>query len=149
MPLGRCCLSLVLLASLAALAPPRAAAQDLPFKVIVHSANPASELKREYVATLFLNRRVRWSFGIEAVAVDQSLASPIREAFSRVVLGQPIQAVQQHWSRRMLKDREFPPPVKASDAEVIEAVAKEKGGIGYVAQGTALPDTVKVLRIVD
>jgi len=42
-----------------------------------------------------------------------------------------------------------PPPVKATDAEVIAFVAKNAGAVGYVAAGTALPPDVRALTLVD
>jgi hypothetical protein len=124
-------------------------AQDPPYKVIVNAANPARDLKKAQVATLFLDRTARWSHGPDGAPVDQSLTSPIREAFSNEVLGRPPVAVQNYWQRRMVEMRQVPPPVKASDAEVIREVEKNKGGIGYVSSGTDLPTTVRALRVVD
>jgi len=40
-----------------------------------------------------------------------------------------------------------PPPRKSSDAEVIQYVARNPGGIGYVAAGSSLPGNVKKLQI--
>lgn len=123
--------------------------QEHPYKLIVNAANPARQAKREQVAALFLNRSARWSHGPAGSAVDQSARSTLREAFSQDVLGKPVVAIQSYWQQRILAAREVPPPVKASDAEVIGHVAKNEGGIGYVGEGTTLPAGVKLLRVVD
>jgi ABC-type phosphate transport system substrate-binding protein len=133
----------------AALAASTLGAQEAVYKVIVNSANPATSLKRELVAQLFMSRKLSWSHGPSVDAVDQSMTSPTREAFSREILGMPALGVQNHWRKRLLETREYPPLVKINDAEVIAHVAKSQGGIGYVAVGTTLPGTVKVVGIPD
>ena len=120
-----------------------------PYKVIVHASNPVAAARRDALVQLFLNRKAMWANGPAADPVDLSMTSPVREAFSREVLGMPLLAVQQYWRKRMLDAREFPPMVKASDAEVIAAVGKSAGGIGYVSGGTDLPPTVKALKVSD
>lgn len=138
---------------LAALAPClfglSAAAQESEYKLIVNAANPVAQMKREQVTALFMTRGAKWAHGPNGGAVDQSMTSPVRLAFSKEVLGQPPEGVQNYWRKRMLEAREFPPPVKASDADVIAAVAKDAGGIGYVAAAAELPATVKAVKVVD
>jgi ABC-type phosphate transport system substrate-binding protein len=41
----------------------------------------------------------------------------------------------------------WPPRTKETDVEVVDYVASHPGGIGYVAVGTAVPSTVKVLKV--
>jgi ABC-type phosphate transport system substrate-binding protein len=126
-----------------------AAAQEAEYKVIVNATNPVVQMKREQVSALFMARGAKWAHGPAGAAVDQSMTSQVRLVFSREVLGQPPEGVQNYWRKRMLEAREFPPPVKASDAEVIASVAKDAGGIGYVAAAAELPATVKVVKLVD
>jgi len=140
-------LTVLLLLAAASAAP--APAQDKPkvgFKVIVHASNLAAHIKKEQVATLFLGQ-ARWGDGVAAAPVDQSTRSPIREAFSTDVLGKPVAAVQAYWQQKLIKDREVPPPVKGTDEEVIAFVAKNRGGVGYVAAETELPATVKAVKV--
>ena len=124
-------------------------AEERAWKVIINAGNPADQLKKDKVALLFLDRSARWSFGAPGDPVDQSTRSPLREAFSKDVLGKPVILVQQYWQQRILQYHEMPPPVKSTDADVIEWVAKHRGGVGYVASATELPTTVKVLAVVD
>lgn len=124
-------------------------AQPRPYVVVVNAENPVSAMPRAQVATLFLDRTSRWKGGFAAAPVDQSLTSPIREAFSKDVLGLTLPEVKNYWSKRMISAREFPPPVKSSDEEVIVDVAKNKGGIGYVSAAAPLQPGVKVLRVLE
>lgn len=122
-------------------------AEERSYKVIVNAGNPISDMRKDQVAQLFLNRNARWTQVGQAAPVDQSMSSPVREAFSTEVLGQTLQAVQAYWQKKILAEREMPPPVKSSDDEVVAHVAKNKGGIGYVAAAATLPASVKVLRV--
>lgn len=126
--------------------------QDPSFKIIVNAENPATALKREQIAVLFLNRSTKWSFGAAGAPVDQSMTAPVREAFTQQVLGLTMLGVSNHWHKRMLEARGpegVPPPVKGSDEEVIAHVARSRGGIGYVSVSTSLPPTVKELPVED
>jgi len=140
----RIALVVVLLGAAAA-----ASAQDAAYKVIVNASNPTATAKRAAIAQLFMSRSVSWAWGPGADPVDQSMTSPIRDAFSREVLGMPLAAVQNYWRKRLLDTHEVPPLVKASDAEVIGYVAKNPGAVGYVAAATDLPPAVKALKISD
>jgi ABC-type phosphate transport system substrate-binding protein len=121
------------------------------FVVIVHPSVAGSNIKRADLAAVFLKKAVRWgSGGGMAVPVDQSGTSPVRIAFSEGVLRQPVAQVVQYWQKQMFSAaRLIPPPVKATDAEVIAFVAKTAGAVGYVSAGAALPPEVKALGVVD
>jgi ABC-type phosphate transport system substrate-binding protein len=138
--------SLATVVLLAGLAGP-AAAQDPEYRVIVNASNPSARLTTQQVADYFLNRGAQWTHGGEVSAVDQSARSPIREVFTRRVMGRTVDFVVNHWKQRMMADRVPPPPVKGSDAEVIEYVGKNKGAIGYVGPTVALPASVKVVPV--
>ncbi|PYQ21081.1 MAG: hypothetical protein DMF81_16570 [Acidobacteria bacterium] len=126
-----------------------ASGEERVYKVVVNATNPVSEIKREQLATLFLNRSSRWSHGPAAAPVDQSLNSPVRTAFCKEVLRLSISGVQSYWQNRIRTDREIPPPVKSSDDEVIAHAEKNKGAVGYVSAAASLPASVKVLAIVE
>ena len=139
----------LLAALLLTLAGAPAPAQEAVYQIIVNSANPVAAMKREQIATLFLNRKAVWSHGPSGEPVDQSMTSKLREAFSLEVLGQPLLAVQNYWRKRLLEQHEAPPLVRASDDEVISYVAKNAGGIGYVSGAAVLPPGVKAVKILD
>jgi ABC-type phosphate transport system substrate-binding protein len=80
--------------------------------------------------------------------VDQSVRSAVRRSFSNDVLQQNLVEVQVYWQRRMARGV-TPPPVKASDGEILAYVASTPGAIGYVSPATPLPDSVKAVQIVD
>jgi ABC-type phosphate transport system substrate-binding protein len=139
-------LALVLTPAAASLAPGADA-----FVVIVHPSVTGSSIRRSDLGALFLKKATRWGgSGAPVLPVDQSGTSAVRMAFSEGVLGQPVAQVVQYWQKQMFSAaRQVPPPVKATDAEVIAYVAKNSGAVGYVAAGTPLPPEVRTLSLVD
>ena len=97
---------------------------------------------------IFLKKMRAWpGGGPSADPVDQRDASPARKEFLAAVIGKDAAAMTAYWQSQLFVGRTTPPPVKATDADVIAFVAAAKGGIGYVSAGTALPETVKAIRI--
>ena len=136
---GRLLLSFI---TLAAASP---AADD--FQVIVNASSAVAEVERAEVARFFLRQSLKWSDGQVVLPVDQSSRSPVRDAFSRAVLKQPLPAVDTYWQRQIASGRAIPPPVKTSDAEILAYVAATPGAIGYVAGSLNLTPGVKLLRL--
>jgi TonB family protein len=125
--------------SLCAASPARA--QD-SFKVIVNQANPVASLPKTKLAQYFLDRAT-WDDGTPVAAVDLPATSPVREVFSRELLGQSVTAASAKWRTSGHGD---PPPTMATDREVLAFVRLKPGAIGYVASSTETGG-VKVLSV--
>jgi ABC-type phosphate transport system substrate-binding protein len=137
--------ALALLALLAAAAGSSAAPA---FQVVVHPGVTVAQVSRKDLASIFLRKSDRWSSGVPAAPVDQSVRSTVRAAFSAEVLGMALLAVQEHW-RAKIAAGATPPPVAASDQAVLARVASTPGAVGYVSEGTVLPATVRAITVVD
>ena len=125
-----------------------AAAAESEFRVIVHPSVEGTQIPRQVLSAIFLREAERWGNRLSAAPVNQSLSSRVRAAFSNDVLETPIEGISALWHRKM-RSGVSPPPVKSSDENVIDYVAKTKGAIGYVSRATALPTTVKPVDVVD
>jgi ABC-type phosphate transport system substrate-binding protein len=136
-------LALVLVLAVA-LAP--AAAQDAVL-VIVNEANPVSTLTTREVSDLFLKKAGTFSDGTKAVPVDLGERSEVRGAFSRWVHRKTTSAIKAFWQQMIFSGRGVPPPEKSSTADVMAFVRGQRGGIGYVAQGTPLSPGVKAVTV--
>jgi ABC-type phosphate transport system substrate-binding protein len=121
---------------------------DATFQVIVHADIEGSQIKRETLSSVFLGEVTRWGSGQRVMPVDQSMRSPVRALFTEQVLSQPFEGIEFYWAD-MIRKGVVPPPVKKSDAEVIEYVARTKGAIGYVSLGAVVPAAVKTVSIID
>ncbi len=131
---------------LSCLPPPASAASVTPVKVIVNPSVSGKNVKKLVVGEIFLGRVARWNDGGPITPVDLSLTSPVRLGFIRGVLGLSALDVHQYWVRELSRGR-VPPSVKKSEDDVIAFVASTPGAIGYVAETTPTPDTVKVLTV--
>ncbi len=145
--------SIVLLATAVQAAPPRAreGAEQEPaaFKVIVNAANPAREARRARLSEMFLRRVANWPDGRPVAPVDQSITFPIRERFSRRIIGRSALAVQNYWQQQVFAGRGVPPPVRLTDEEVIVFVEASPGAVGYVSADAGLPETTKTLKLLE
>jgi ABC-type phosphate transport system substrate-binding protein len=121
---------------------------DAPYRVIVHPQVKGSQIPRASLTSIFLKQAPKWGDGSAVLPVDQSVRSSVRKAFSSDVLQQGLVAVQVYWQRRMAAGV-TPPPVKASDEEIVSFVASTPGAIGYVSAETPLPDSVKAVQVTD
>jgi ABC-type phosphate transport system substrate-binding protein len=120
------------------------------YKVVVATTNPVAAIDRAELAKIFLRNVTRWKGGLEIAPVDQSARSAVRTEFTRDVLDKAglgrISAVESYWQERIYTGRGLPPPVMASDAEVVAFVAANPGGIGYV-KPSADTTGVKVVEL--
>lgn len=114
------------------------------FTVIVHPSNPATSVSRGQLAAIFLRKSARWPNGTPAHPVDRIEDAPVREGFSKEVLGRSASAVKSYWVQRLFSGRGLPPPEKPSEAEVLDYVGSHPGAVGYAESPTA---DVKVLRV--
>lgn len=134
-----------LLLQLAALQQPAAAQQG--FVVIVHPSNPVSSLSADELARIFLKKTAKWENGARVEPVDLAASSAVRGRFSQAVHGKGTSAISAYWQKMIFSGREVPPAELGSAADVIKFVAEHKGGVGYVAEGTALGEGVKAIKI--
>jgi ABC-type phosphate transport system substrate-binding protein len=119
------------------------------FQVVVHPSVRGSWISRTSLQALFTGKTDRWGDKTVAKPVDQSAKSTVRHAFTAAVLGLSMGEVQRYWQERVASDRLFPPPIKATDEEVLRFVAATAGAVGYVGADTAIPESVKLVSIVD
>jgi len=123
--------------ALFAVSAPAQSTQPAPYKVIVNK----SEL-----AAMFLKKADSWPTGALVVPVDQAERAPVRQSFSRDVIGKPPAAVKSYWNQLVYSGRSVPPPEKLTDEEVILFVKNVPSAVGYVS-ATTKTKGVKVLVV--
>ncbi len=116
------------------------------FQVIVHPSVAGKVIAKAVLSDIFMGKAERWADGRPVLPVDLSATSPIREAFSRACLGLPTEGVRLYWMRRISSGAQ-PPYSRKTDEDVIAYVAGHPAAVGYVAEGLALPETVKAVAI--
>ncbi len=117
------------------------------FTLVVNASRPTT-LTRQQVADIFMMKATRWSDGTPVTPFDLSVSDPTRQEFSRTMFGQSPESVVYHW-RQQLATRYVKPPLVKSETDVLAVVSSTSGGIGYVAEGTPLPEGVKPVVVVE
>src|SRR5690349_19323593 len=68
-------------------------AQSGGYKVVVNPANPAVSISKDDLSRIFQKQATKFRDGRGASPVDLPVGSPVRESFSKNVLGKPTSAV--------------------------------------------------------
>lgn len=118
-------------------------------KVIVHPSNPISTLKKSQVSSYFLKKATSWDSGRKVLPVDQNETSQVRISFTEEIHGKEVHSVLSYWQKQIFSGRDVPPVEKNSDREVIAFVRENADAIGYVSEGAAASDGIKVVKILD
>ena len=119
------------------------------FQVVVHPSVRGTKIARANLSALFTGKTSHWGDKAQVKPVDQSAKAPVRRAFTAAVIGLSMGELQMYWQRRVSSDHVFSLPVKGSDQEVLGYVAATAGAIGYIGLDTSIPESVKVLAVVD
>lgn len=120
---------------------------NLPFRVIVNSANSAPSMSRQDLSAIFTKRLRRWPDGTEAMPADLAPFSKTRQQFSRSIHGKSVAYVIRYWHRLIFSGRGVPPPDFSSEASLVDYVKANPGAVGYVAALTTLDEGVRELPI--
>lgn len=114
------------------------------YRVIVNASNPVTSLSKAQISKLYLQSGA-WDNGVAAAPVDLPV-SDVRDQFSRDVLGMPATLVSERWQKMSAGGGVTPPPMMATDREVLAFVRLKPGAIGYVSLGADVQG-VKVVNV--
>jgi hypothetical protein len=114
--------------------------------VVANLPEDSADVEPDEVRRIFLMRQQSWPDGPRAHPVNLPASSPVRDSFSRQLLGQTVEEMVPYWNDRYFHGTR-PPPSVASQEAVLLFVARTPGGVGYVdpASATDLPDGVRTL----
>ena len=109
---------------------PAHAAEELELAVIVHPSRAAT-LTSETVKRIYLKRQRFWDDGHAFVAINLEVATPEREAFTRLVFGDEAARLPAYWNEQYFHGV-MPPIILGSEEAVVRYVASRPDAIGYV-----------------
>jgi TonB family protein len=115
------------------------------YRIVVNPSNPVSALSKTQLSKLFLEKAT-WDDGGVVSPVDLLPTSPIRDGFSREVLGVPVPVAIERIRDTAKAAGGNPPPAVASDREVLAYVRLKPGAIGYVSLSADISG-VKVVSV--
>ena len=114
--------------------------------VIVSARTPVPTLRPDQVAGIFLGEGNSFPDGGEAVALDQSVGSPLRDEFYRKVANRSPALMKAYWTKMIFTGRGQPPREAPSSATVRRLVADNPGMVGYIER-TALDPSVRPVLV--
>lgn len=112
--------------------------------VIVSAKSAATALTEEQAADLFLGKSNTLPGGGQAVPVDQSEGSALREQFYTRVAGKTGAQMKAYWSKLIFTGKGQAPKDAGDNGAVKTLVAGNPNIIGYIDK-SAVDATVKVL----
>jgi hypothetical protein len=115
--------------------------------VIVGKESFVTEISVDDLRELYLRRRRLWPNGMRAVPINLPADNPIRERFSRRVLGRAIPDLVAYWNTRYFEGI-TPPLVLPSPAAIRAYVAVERAAIAYVPM-SEVDDSCRTLIVLD
>ena len=118
------------------------------FRIVVNESLEVDSVSKSLISKILLKQVRRWENGTQASPIDLHRNSPVREAFSTTIHGRKGRAIESYWQRQIFSGGQSPPPMAASDQEVIAHVQTHPGGIGYVSSNARL-EGVREVRWLD
>lgn len=114
--------------------------------VIVHPARQV-ELSVDDVAQIYLRRKRFWGDGAPIVPLNIAAGTPLREAFSKIVLRQDEARLADYWNRQYFYGI-LPPATLASTQAILRYVASDPNALSYVP-ATEVDGSVRVVLRLD
>ncbi|WP_259696146.1 phosphate ABC transporter substrate-binding protein [Pseudomonas brassicacearum] len=114
--------------------------------VVVATASPLKTLARNQVADIFLGKTSRFPSGAQAIPIDQTEDSPIRDEFYSTFTGKSASQLKAHWSKIIFTGRGQPPQAVSSSAELKKRIAENSDTIGYI-DAREVDNSVRALPI--
>ena len=112
--------------------------------VVVSAKSAAGTLTAAQAADIFLGKSATFPSGGQAIPIDQSEGSAIRDEFYTKVGGKSAAQVKAYWSKIIFSGKGQPPKEVADSAAVKKLVADNPNVIGYIDKA-AVDGSVKVV----
>jgi len=113
--------------------------------VIVGKKSVVAQVSLDDLREIYLRRRRVWPDGSRAVPINLPPGTPVRERFSRVILGRSTAELVSYWNARYFEGI-TPPTVLSSPSAVRAYLAVEPAAIGYLPVAE-VDDTCRLLLV--
>jgi len=117
--------------------------------ILVNKANPIDKISKSMLRNIFLGNNISWENGRRIQIVDFVLSSPLRKIFNETTLLLSPQKVSMIWIKVSLSGKSLPPKIVHSEEDVKNFVNDNEGAIGYIKSPTTLPQSAKIIQIID
>jgi ABC-type phosphate transport system substrate-binding protein len=118
--------------------------------VIVNLENPIAELSAGEAKLYWLRKvKKRWpGINKNIRPADRKSTCSERESFYTKVLAMNSDAVETYFTKKQYENAEKPQDKFNSDADIINFIADEAGGIGYVNLSSLTPEAKAKIKVV-
>lgn len=146
---GRRCAALLAAILAAGIWPGAAVRAQTPavIAVIVPASARVQTLESEVLALIYRRKKLLWDGSRRAVPVNLPADHPLRQRFSRAVLGAAPEDLEDYWNQQYFQGL-LPPHVLASEAAVLRFVGGTEGAVGYMPL-CEVDRSVRVLLLID
>lgn len=114
--------------------------------IIVNAGLGVSELARDDLEGMFDGKKANWPSGAKVVLVTQP-DSPAHEPFLKTYVGKSPSQFAISWKKIVFTGKANAPVAVKSDAEVVAAVARTPGAIGYLSDAASAAAGVTVVTV--
>ena len=104
--------------------------------VIVNAGLGVAENAKDDLGGMFEGKKANWPSGAKVVLVTQPDAA-VHETFLKAYVGKSPSQFANAWKKIVFTGKASAPVSAKSDAEVVEAVAKSAGAVGYISDPAA------------
>jgi ABC-type phosphate transport system substrate-binding protein len=104
--------------------------------VIVNAGLGVAEVTKDDLTGMFEGKKGNWPSGAKVVLVTQPDAA-VHETFLKAYVGKSPSQFATAWKKIVFTGKASAPVNAKSDAEVVEAVAKSAGAVGYISDPAA------------
>lgn len=101
-------------------------------QVIAHAGLDTSEISRNQARLLFTMRLPQWPDQVPVRVFVLPDAHPLHARFTNSVLGLFPYQLRRVWDRQVFSGTGQAPTTVADEAEMVQAVARHRGAIGYI-----------------
>jgi len=117
--------------------------------VILNKSNPLEKISRATLRNIFLGNNTAWENGVRIQIVDFSADNTLRKQFDENILDMSPQKVGMIWVKVTLSGKSIPPKIVHGEEELKNFISENEGAIGYVKNTNNLPQSLKLIPIID
>ena len=112
--------------------------------VVANKSVPGSSISSSELKAIFLKKKGRWKNGAKAIPINAKDGTALRKAFLQRLLNMEESRERSYWQEQKIRGGTMPP---ATFSNLLKAVFKVNGSVGYVFRSDYKEGVVKVLMV--
>ncbi len=112
---------------------------------VVSATSPITALSKNALTDIFLGKATRFPDGTQAVPIDQSAGTAVRDEFYATFAGKTAAQMKAYWSKIIFTGRGLPPRVLSNSKDLKQLLTEDPRAIGYIER-SAVDNSIKILN---